>query len=151
MLKLIIKYYIIVLIGCDNMKLNKKGFTLVELLAVITIMSIIGVIAVISIDGMMDEANKTECEAVVSSLENATKEYISDKRFEITTKSYNVKIEDLIDNGYLTEKIANPFTKEKDVTSVMKSKVIKTTLNDDYTVNTITIDFIDCANGKFGN
>ena len=131
------------------MILNKKGFTLVELLGVLTIMAIIGVIAVISIDGMMEEAQKTECESVVLSLKNATKEYVSDNRFNLNkSKLESVSIGTLITNGYLTNKITNPFTKD-DVTNIMKSKDIKTTLNNDYTVKTITIDFIDCANSDF--
>ena len=139
--------------------LNKKGFTLIELLGVLTIMSIIGVIAVVSIDGMMEEAQKTECESVVVNLKNATKEYVSDKRFDITNSGvYEVKVDKLITNGYLTKKITNPFTKE-DVTDNedkseeynIKREIINVVLNNDYTVKTITIDFIDCANGKFGN
>lgn len=47
------------------MKLNKKGFTLVELLAVIVILAIILAIAVPSITGILNSAKKSSFEADV--------------------------------------------------------------------------------------
>lgn len=134
---------------------NKKGFTLVELLAVITIMAIIGVIAVISIDGMMDEANKTECESIVKSLKSAAKDFVSDARYSDYFEGLkdvgfaNVGL--MMDGGYFSKKVENPFTKE-DVTDKIRDMGVElefdgNNLKDVY----VSDDYIDCANKKFLN
>ena len=93
--------------------LNKKGFTLVELLAVITILGIISTIAVISIDAMMEEAQVKECEAIATNLKTAVKEFVSDRRYDSSfgNPPY-LQIKYLVSNGYFSNNVTNPFTKE---------------------------------------
>ena len=65
------------------MKLNYKGFTLVELLAVIAIMGMLAVIMVPTISGVIEE-NKTNNSAnLKNSIKSSARAYISDNRYEI--------------------------------------------------------------------
>ena len=142
MLKLINKYYIITLIGCDRMKLlNRKGFTLVELLATIVILGVIAAIAMVSIDRVLDNSQITECENILLSIKSATKEYISDHRFDLSGKSITMNVNDLVVGGFLSEPITNPFDKTKYYKNDQKLEDLKIyiTLNADYTYQSAEI------------
>lgn len=132
--------------------MNKRGLTLIELLAAVTILGIISVIAVISISEMIKQANIEECNAVVTSLKNATKEYVSDKRYvENMSSLQNIDVVSLINGGYFSKKITNPFTKEiVDNGNIESGKYyIRTELDDYVNINIIDIQFISCLNERF--
>ena len=65
------------------MKLNYKGFTLVELLAVIAIMGMLAVIMVPTISGVIEENKKNNSENLKNSIKSSARAYISDNRYEI--------------------------------------------------------------------
>ena len=66
------------------MKLNYKGFTLVELLAVIAIMGMLAVIMVPTISGVIEENKTNNSENLKNSIKSSARAYISDNRYEIT-------------------------------------------------------------------
>ena len=57
------------------MKLNKKGFTLVELLAVIVVLAIIGLIGFTSMNAVFDSTRKSTAAANAAQFESAAKTY----------------------------------------------------------------------------
>ena len=65
------------------MKLNYKGFTLVELLAVIAIMGMLAVIMVPTISGVIEENKTNNSENLKNSIKSSARAYISDNRYEI--------------------------------------------------------------------
>jgi len=65
------------------MKLNYKGFTLVELLAVIAIMGMLAVIMVPTISGVIEENKKNNSVNLKNSIKSSARAYISDNRYEI--------------------------------------------------------------------
>lgn len=65
------------------MKLNYKGFTLVELLAVIAIMGMLAVIMVPTISGVIEENKTNNSENLTNSIKSSARAYISDNRYEI--------------------------------------------------------------------
>lgn len=88
-----------------KMKNNKKGFTLVELLAVIVVLAIIILIAMPSVMSAMDKARRnaliTEATEIVKI---ATTAYADDSMGTgITKVCYNLKY--LADNGYLDKNL----------------------------------------------
>lgn len=66
------------------MKLNYKGFTLVELLAVIAIMGMLAVIMVPTISGVIEENKTNNLKNLENSIKSSARAYISDNRYEIS-------------------------------------------------------------------
>ena len=88
-------------------KLNNKGFTLVELLAVVVILIIIVSIAIPTISSSIQRTNDSQIQNKKQLILSATEQYLSDHR-KARTKFYNndcyIDISDnLISDSYLTE------------------------------------------------
>jgi prepilin-type N-terminal cleavage/methylation domain-containing protein len=56
-----------------RVKTNNKGFTLVELIVVITIIAILASVAVIGYNKFIDRANQTKAKTELAQIENALK------------------------------------------------------------------------------
>ena len=124
--------------------MNKKGFTLVELIVTIALLAIIAVIAFVSINKVINDNKNKNCESLVSSIVVATKEYASDNRYNSTfinrvDNKYELTIDgqELLNNNYLNGEIVNPYDKSiiapSDVT-------IHIYLDTDYTVRAVLVD-----------
>ncbi len=105
--------------------MNKNGFTLVELLAVIIILSLVMTIAVIKVDKNIKYANEFGNEMQISNIENSALIYVEDYRNNLsnidTLKVDTITISILIDSGLI---------KEKDVDDIPTSnKVIVAEIN----------------------
>ncbi len=66
------------------MKLNNKGFTLIEVLAVIVILSLLMAIMVPSVGSILNKNKQSNYESLKKSIINSTKMYLSDHRYDIT-------------------------------------------------------------------
>ena len=129
--------------------MNNKGFTLIELIATIALLAVIALISFVSINEVLSQSEVSDCENLISSIKSATKEYVSDNRYDIISTS--ISTWDLVNNKYLTGPIVNPFNNKEDITNSIN---IIITLKNDYTVDTITIEnasgnVIDCGSGKW--
>lgn len=120
----------------NTMKLNKKGFTLVEVLAVIIILSVLMAIMIPTVNHIINKNDNDSYEKLKEGIVNATKVYISDNRYNITLSGpcenddtelsiqqigealideNGIRIKALIDKKYLKTKkgeIINPETKK---------------------------------------
>ena len=115
------------------MKLNRSGFTLVEVLAVIVILSVILAIIIPGVNGLINKNKEYNLEHLKNSVIVAAKNYFSDYRYDIKLDgtcgsnqgTINVKeinkveldnskleIQTLISNEYLKGEIKNPITGE---------------------------------------
>lgn len=88
------------------MKLNKKGFTLIEMLAVVIILSTLMAIMVPSVNYLIEKNKENNYNDVKNSILSAAKMYVSDYRYEI-----------VIDDGICTEEEKNNNAK-KNITSI---------------------------------
>ena len=89
-------------------KINKKGYTLIEILAVVIILGILLLIAVPAINKQLNQFRVDYYSKVESSGKAAGKDYISDKRYSKPTKllhSKVVKLEVLEREGYLSDEV----------------------------------------------
>lgn len=92
-------------------KLNNKGFTLVELLAVVVILVIIMLVAIPNISSSIERRkikNETKTKEVII---DASELFVTNKEESISlnlrycsTKKCIVRMSDLVNNGYLDEK-----------------------------------------------
>ena len=80
--------------------MNKKGFTLVELLATITIIGIICIIIFPSVNNLIKNNEKTTAEQIGNMMISATKKYANDERLE-GTGCLSVPAKKLIYFGYI--------------------------------------------------
>lgn len=80
---------------------NKKGFTLVELLAVIVVLGIILSITTVSILNLKEKQDEENIKNTISSILTAAKEYnVSENRFGVGY-SNGVEVSTLKNNGYV--------------------------------------------------
>lgn len=101
------------------MKLNYKGFTLVELLAVIAIMGMLAVIMVPTISGVIEENKTNNSENLKNSIKSSARAYISDNRYEI-------KLDD--------SSCDNNNTNTRDITSIGTGENLKEITNSNISV-----------------
>lgn len=86
-------------------RINKKGFTLVELLAVIVVLAILILLAIPAVTAMMDKARKNAFEVEVENVIKVTKSWYASRELEsISTNEDCITVKDLIDLNYLDKK-----------------------------------------------
>ena len=86
------------------MKLNKKGFTLVELLAVIVILAVVMLVAVTAVGPAIENSKRSALFSSLSAVQDAAGLYIVSGG---NTNNNCVKINTLQTSGYLTKKDKN--------------------------------------------
>ena len=137
--------------------MNRKGFTLIELIATIALLAIIAIISFVSINGVINKSKIDNCKSLVNNIKSASKEYVSDNRYSLTSNDdLNITAKTLIDGNYLSSPITNPFDNNVPIYGIDISIRIK--LADDYTVsneeNSIIIknssgDVVNCDSGSW--
>ena len=84
-------------------KLNNKGFTLVELLAVLVILVAIMSIAIPSISSSLERSKAKQEESKHRILESAAELYVTDHRNNITKPKCVITLETLYNENYIDE------------------------------------------------
>ena len=104
--------------------MKSKGFTLVELLAVISILSLLSLITSMVVSNSLREAKKDLTETQVKSIKLAAQAWGADNINKLPTGNScgYIILQDLIDDGYLESKIISPDTKEE-ISTDLKIKI----------------------------
>ena len=118
---------------------NKKGFTLVEMLAVIVLIAVLSVVAVSTYRGINKSSKKKTLEAKIEQIESAAEKWARENNI---TNGMNISVNNLVVEGYLTADevgtdglalIKNPVTGENIVCNTiditLKNGVIETKFN----------------------
>ena len=94
--------------------MNKKGFTLVELLAVLIVLAILATIATTAIIKQVKESKKTLNEAQKSIVKTVAIEYATKKGlFKQEGNTYNICLKDLEKEALIDKNIVNSLNKNK--------------------------------------
>lgn len=94
--------------------MNKKGFTLVELLAVLIVLAILTTIATATIIKQINESKKTLNEAQKSIVKASAIEYATKKGlFKQEGNTYNICLKDLEKEALIDKNIVNSLNKNK--------------------------------------
>lgn len=119
----------------DNMK---KGFTLVELLAVVTIMGVILLISVPNITKQLKKTNSNRYSEFVEDLFLATESYLVEHNnsIDLSNGEKSISVEKLVKSGYFKSTTINPKTNKK----VNLESYVIASLNSD---NTYKFKYID--------
>ena len=119
---------------------NNKGFTMVELLAVITVLGILSTVAIVAVSRYIYQARDDSYDSMLSAAYEATQTYVMEKGLDnklLSGAVLSVNINQLIEND-LMEKPINPQTHNADCTGTVKFKLKKTAdLSKVHTVDTI--------------
>lgn len=88
--------------------MKNKGFTLIELIGSIVILSVIALVAFPAILGLLTSSQEKIDESKKQFVQRAAKEYVEDNinnyPRKTTEPSKNIKVKDLIEQGYIKEK-----------------------------------------------
>ena len=96
--------------------MNKKGFTLIEVIMVIAIITILSLILIPNVMVLINENKKRSCEKMIDNIESAAKMYVNQNKYELgfdCNKTKGIKLKTLVDAGYLGGELVNPINKEK--------------------------------------
>ena len=92
---------------------NKKGFTLVELMAVIIIISLIAILTFPNIINQIKKSKQATTNNINDIVISAAKRYVADNPDKYNKDAFLIPISELIDNDYVKEDIVS--TKDNDV------------------------------------
>lgn len=88
-----------------NSNIKSKGFTLVELLAVIILLSILVIIIAKNFGGMVEKSKERSYQLLLLNIENASRSYANEHLILENISKINpeviIYIEDLVNEGYL--------------------------------------------------
>ncbi len=97
--------------------MNKKGFTLIEVIMVIAIIAILSLILIPNVMILIDKNKKRTCEKMIDNIESAAKMYVNQNKYELgfdcSGTPKGIKLKTLVDAGYLGGELVNPINKEK--------------------------------------
>lgn len=117
------------------MKNNNKGFTLIEILAAITILAIISTIATVAVFRYLDRTRKSSYETMEKSICDAANNYVINERLESDVVeagssgvTYDAK--ELMSSKYL-ENLMDPKNNKKVCSANVNVRVTDATLDDD--------------------
>ena len=108
--------------------MNKKGFTLIEVIMVIAIITILSLILIPNVMVLINENKKRSCEKMIDNIESAAKMYVNQNKYElgfdcVDNKTKEITLKTLVDAGYLGGELVNPINKEE---ISLESKVLVT-------------------------
>ena len=100
--------------------MNKKGFTLIEVIVSVGLLALIGVAVGISLNKTFKNQEKMNYEEYVDKVKSSALLYANNTTEVINALNSNVsfkvlKVEELINNGYISESLENPETDRKSV------------------------------------
>ena len=126
------------------MNVNKKGFTIIELIMVIVIISILSLVLVPNIITFNNKNKIKSCESLEKNIISTAKIYVTNNKYDLcfdcSGEAKTILLQTLVDSGDLSSPITNPMTKDK----IDLNKTITVTY--DCTNKTFTYNFtLNCT------
>lgn len=118
-----------------------KGFTLVELLAVVVILGVIGLITIPTVDKVIENSKERARTAQIEELKKAAKSWSAENLDMISEdRAAYVSVATLLEKGYIdAEEVKDPTTKSEIFTGCIEIKYSKDVSNYVY-------EYTDCPN-----
>lgn len=94
--------------------MNKKAFTLIELIGVVVILGIIGLVTFPALLNQISSSKEQISDSQKQIIIAATKNYVDENKNEYANKdSYTISVNDLIENNYLSKDIISSYSDEE--------------------------------------
>ena len=103
--------------------MNKKGYTIIELIITISLIAIIGVAVSINLNHLSKKDSYAINEEYISEIKSAANYYATNNKTLYQTKEITITVKDLIDEGLLNTSIYNG-------SNIKEDDIIKITLDD---------------------
>lgn len=134
--------------------MNKKGFTLVEVLVVIAIIALLVFILVPNVFTMINKNNEKSCNNIINNIKSSAKLYITYNKYDLGIKCYDqnnvedttttINLQKLIDTGNLTTDstgmIINPIDKKEFSLENSKVSITYNCSTKEFTYNVEAVD-----------
>lgn len=95
-------------------RLNRKGFTLIEVIVVIVIIVLLSLILIPNVMLFVSKNNKDMCYKLKDNIESAAKMYVNENKYELgfncEGNSIEIGLSTLIDTGKISSPVINPVT-----------------------------------------
>lgn len=97
--------------------MNRKGFTLIEVIVVIVIIVLLSLILIPNVMLFVSKNDKDMCERLKDNIISAAEMYVSENKYELGFDCGNnsiktIKLSDLITAGKISSPVINPVTNE---------------------------------------
>lgn len=129
--------------------MNRKGFTLIEVLIVIAILAIIMILLVPNIFILVEKNEQNSCNTIIKNIESAAKIYVSENKYDLGFTcggTKNITFQTLVDSGDLvldsTGKIINPITNKE----ILLNNIVEVTYNCTTKEFVYQVNDVDCTN-----
>ena len=103
--------------------MNRRGFTLVEVLVVIAIIAILMLVLIPSTFTLINKNNEKSCNNMIKNIESSAKLYVTNNKYDLgfecnsPNNKKNITLQTLVNTGDLTTdstgKIINPVTEDE--------------------------------------
>ena len=128
--------------------MNKKGFTLIEVIVVIVIIVILSLILIPNVMLFINKNDINSCEKLITNIESSAKIYVSENKytlgFDCSNTSKTITLQQLVEEGDLSSPIINPITK----TEIDLNTTIAVTYNCKDKTFTYKVNGIVCENNS---
>ncbi|HHX16762.1 MAG TPA: prepilin-type N-terminal cleavage/methylation domain-containing protein [Mollicutes bacterium] len=115
--------------------MKNKGFTLVELLAVIVILGVILSMVTIGVSSYMKKTEETSFNTMIETIKTSTELYLIDyvskyPELEIEGSIFQIELKELVEKNYITSKLIDdrtktqmPLTTKIEITVISSSQI----------------------------
>lgn len=102
----------------------KKGFTMIEILAVFTVTALILLVTIPLVTGTLKDGDKKAKESFLNDVYIAA-EAFAQEELSVTTEITTITIKDLLESGYLKSNLVNPENNKKLSDKENLNKIVK--------------------------
>lgn len=133
--------------------MNRKGFTLIEVIMVIVIISLLVILLVPNIFVLIEKNNENSCDSLIKNIESAAKIYVThnkyDLGFDCSGDAKTITLKTLVDSGDLkvdsSGKIINPVDNAVLYDNTITEVNVKVTYDCNTKVFTYVVVGFDCT------
>ena len=126
--------------------MKKNGFTLIEILGVITLLALLSVVVLMVTDNSLKKSKKTLSDAQISNIKSAASMWRTDNIEMIPDDGYyTLTLGELIDSGYISDVIDPNSNKEYDKSLLINVGINDVSINTEYK----KIDYITNGNNQY--
>lgn len=115
--------------------MNKKAFTLIEVLAVVIILAALSAIIVINVSDHISDSDQAAYDTLIKTIETSTELYVADHsgdypELDVPGSTFTIELSDLVSDNYIPSKLIDertgdtiPLTTTVTINVISKTKI----------------------------